>query len=315
MLVLRSLAVAAALALGVLTPGIAQAAPPANDDFGASTPVTTLPFSTQVDLAAATVAPDDPRECTSAGSDGHTVWFHHTATEDGLLRFGTTNKPSPPHIAAFTGDRGNLRMVENGCNWGAPGPSPITIQVTAGQTYHFMLSTWNGGAGSAEDVTVQRVQRLANDDFANAQNASGLFEAFRRADAAIGVAREFVAKHPETLLLTAADSDASGLQIVGLGRKNETPGEPRVPTTTKLGNPMDGVAGQGTGAFLSGPDRAGRRFWFGVTFSSKEDMVGGVVVRAEGVNRERLPVNLDNTELYVAMWETLFGKELSPQGD
>lgn len=174
MLVLRSLAVAAALALGVLTPGIAQAAPPANDDFGASTPVTTLPFTTQVDLAAATVAPDDPRECTGAGSNGHTVWFHHTATEDGLLRFGTTNKPSPPHIAAFTGDRGNLRKVENGCNWGAPGPSPITIQVASGQTYHFMLSTWNGGAGSAEDVTVQRVQRLANDDFANAQPITSL---------------------------------------------------------------------------------------------------------------------------------------------
>ena len=157
------------------------------------------------------------------------------------------------------------------------------------------------------------VEEEGTDDFANAQNASGLFEAFRRADAAIGLAREFVAKHPETLLLTAADSDASGLQIVGLGRKNETPGEPRVPTTTKLGNPMDGVAGQGTEAFLSGPDRAGRRFWFGVTFSSKEDMVGGVVVRAEGLNRERLPVNLDNTELYVAMWETLFGRELPAQ--
>jgi alkaline phosphatase len=155
------------------------------------------------------------------------------------------------------------------------------------------------------------VEEEGTDDFANAQNASGLFEAFRRADAAIGVAREFVAKHPETLLLTAADSDASGLHVVGLGRKNEadeTP--PRVPATTKLGNPVDGVTGQGTEAFLSGPDRAGRRFWFGVTFAAKDDMVGGVVVRAEGLNRERLPVNLDNTELYVAMWETLFGREL-----
>jgi alkaline phosphatase len=156
------------------------------------------------------------------------------------------------------------------------------------------------------------VEEEGTDDFANAQNASGLFEAFRRADAAIGVARDFVAAHPETLLLTAADSDASGLQIVGLGRKNETAEEPRVPATTKLGNPVDGVAGQGTEAFLSGPDRAGRRFWFGVTFTAKEDMVGGVVVRAEGLNRERLPVNLDNTELYVAMWETLFGRELTP---
>lgn len=158
------------------------------------------------------------------------------------------------------------------------------------------------------------VEEEGTDDFANAQNASGLFEAFKRADAAIGVAREFVAAHPDTLLLTAADSDASGLQIVGLGRQAaaDSPA-PAVPATTKLGNPVDGVAGQGSSAFLSGPDRAGRRFWFGVTFSSPGDLVGGVVARAEGLNRERLPVNLDNTELYVPMWETLFGREL-PRG-
>lgn len=155
------------------------------------------------------------------------------------------------------------------------------------------------------------VEEEGTDDFANANNASGLFEAFRRADAAIGVARDFVVGHPETLLLTAADSDASGLQVIGLGRQ-KAPDQtaPRVPATTKLGNPVDGVTGQGSEAFLSGADREGRRFWFGVTFSSGSDMVGGVVVRAEGLNRERLPVNLDNTELYVPMWETLFGREL-----
>jgi alkaline phosphatase len=155
------------------------------------------------------------------------------------------------------------------------------------------------------------VEEEGTDDFANNQNAAGTFESFRRADAAIGVARGFLAANPDTLLLTAADSDASGLQIIGLGRRT-APDQPapRVPATTRLGNPIDGVAGQGTEAFLSGPDLAGRRFWFGVTFSSSSDLVGGVVVRAEGVNRERIPVNLDNTELYVPMWETLFGREL-----
>jgi hypothetical protein len=174
MLALRSrvLAVAAALALGVLTPGLAQAAPPANDDFDSSAQITTLPFAAKVDLAAATEAPDDPHDCTGAGTIGHTVWYHHTATEDGLLRFGTTNDRSSPHISAFTGVRGNLRMVENGCNWGAPGPSPVTIKVTAGQTYHFMLSKY--WAGSAEDVTLQKVQLLPNDDFANAQPVTSL---------------------------------------------------------------------------------------------------------------------------------------------
>jgi alkaline phosphatase len=158
------------------------------------------------------------------------------------------------------------------------------------------------------------VEEEGTDDFPNNQNAAGALEAFRRADAAVGVARAFVAKHPGTLLLTAADSDASGMQIIGLGRRaSEQDAPPRVPATTRLGNPIDGVAGQGTEAFLSAPDREGRRFWFGVTFASGGDLVGGVVVRAEGLNRERVPVNLDNTELYVPMWETLFGRELPPR--
>ncbi|MDF3057514.1 MAG: Alkaline phosphatase [Rariglobus sp.] len=155
------------------------------------------------------------------------------------------------------------------------------------------------------------IEEEGTDDFANAQNASALFEAFRRADQAIGVARAFLERSPETLLFTAADSDASGLQVIGRGVQasaDEVP--PPVPAQTKLGNPIDGVAGQGTAAFLSGPDRTGRRFWFGVTFSSPYDMVGGVVVRADGLNRERLPVNFDNTDVYTMMWETLFGREL-----
>jgi alkaline phosphatase len=154
------------------------------------------------------------------------------------------------------------------------------------------------------------VEEEGTDDFANNANASGVIEAFRRADAAIGVAREFVGAHPQTLLLTAADSDASGLQIIGLGQQkssDETP--PIVPAATNLGNPVDGVGGSGTAAFRSGPDREGRHFWFGITFSSGGDLVGGVVARADGLNRERLPLNLDNTGLYVVMHETLFGEE------
>lgn len=176
MLVRRSrvLAVAAALALGMLTPGIAHAAPPANDDFDASTPVTTLPFTTQVDLTAATAAPDDPANCNGSERVENSLWFRHTATEDGLLRFGTTSGWYSHKVTAFTGDRGNLRLVQDGCNHGAPNPSPITIQVTAGQTYHFMLSESDAGPSSAVDVTVQKVQRLANDDFANAQPLTSL---------------------------------------------------------------------------------------------------------------------------------------------
>ena len=156
------------------------------------------------------------------------------------------------------------------------------------------------------------VEEEGTDNFANNNNASGVFEAFRRADAAIGVARRYLAAHPDTLLLTAADSDASGLQIIGLGDEKHGQAAPAVPKATRLGNPIDGIHGTGTEAFVSAPDRAGRRFWFGVAWSSSSDMVGGIVARAAGLNAERLPVSVDNTGIYDLMWETLFGRELPP---
>ncbi len=158
------------------------------------------------------------------------------------------------------------------------------------------------------------VEEEGTDNFANRYNATGTFEALRRADAAIGVAREFLSRHPDTLILTAADSDAGSLQIVDFGRQT-SPDEaaPVLPPVTKIGTPLDGVAGTGTAAFLSAPNAHGNRSWFGVSWGAPDDVLGGVVARAAGLNAERLRVNLDNTQLYDLMWETLFGRELPPE--
>lgn len=155
------------------------------------------------------------------------------------------------------------------------------------------------------------IEEEGTDNFANRYNAAGTFEALRRADAAIGVAREFLARHPDTLILTAADSDAGAMQIVDFGMQR-TPDEPApiLPPVTKIGTPLDGVAGTGTPAFLSAPNAQGNRFWFGVSWGAPDDVIGGVVARAAGLNAHRLRVNLDNTQLYDLMWETLFGREL-----
>lgn len=155
------------------------------------------------------------------------------------------------------------------------------------------------------------VEEEGTDNFANKFNAAGTFEALRRADAAIGVARRHLARHPDTLILTAADSDAGGMQIIAFGmQKGPAETAPVLPPVTLIGNPLDGVAGTGTAAFLSAPDRAGARFWFGVAWGGPDDMIGGIVARAAGLNAGRLRVNLDNTQLYDLMWETLFGRAL-----
>jgi alkaline phosphatase len=187
------------------------------------------------------------------------------------------------------------------------------------------LPLYNAGTPDVADMTraalqvferlgrrfILAVEEEGTDNFANRYNAAGTFEALRRADAAIGVAREFLARHPDTLILTAADSDAGAMQIVDFGMQG-APDEaaPVLPPVTKIGTPLDGVAGTGTAAFLSAPDARGHRFWFGVSWGAPDDVIGAVVARAAGLNAERLRVNLDNTQLYDLMWETLFGREL-----
>jgi len=52
------------------------------------------------------------------------------------------------------------------------------------------------------------------DNFANNNNAAGTLKHWKRADDAIGVAQDFIDKQdPNTLLITAADSEAGGLQV------------------------------------------------------------------------------------------------------
>lgn len=155
----------------MITPGVAHATPPSNDDFDASAAITTLPFTAQLDRSEATKALDDPATCNSWNPEG-SVWFHHTATEDGFLRAGTAGSDLDVKTSAFTGDRGDLRPVASGCSVGPT--SPMTIRVTAGQTYRFMVTDGYNGRGATTNLSVQRMAPLANDDFANAQPLTSL---------------------------------------------------------------------------------------------------------------------------------------------
>ena len=55
----------------------------------------------------------------------------------------------------------------------------------------------------------------STDNVANNANAIGTLRALKVADDTIGVFREFISANPNTMLLTAADSDAGGMQIFG----------------------------------------------------------------------------------------------------
>jgi len=147
------------------------------------------------------------------------------------------------------------------------------------------------------------------DNFANKNNASGLLESLRRADEGIGVARQFLREHPDTLVLVASDSNAGGLTVVGHRTDRMPPGRP-TPERDPNGAPVDGRDGTASPPFLAPPDENGTRLPFWIAWGSKDDTSGGVVVRADGLNADRIRGNVDNIDLYRVMYLTLFGRDL-----
>lgn len=152
------------------------------------------------------------------------------------------------------------------------------------------------------------VEEEGSDNFANINNAPGTLEAVARADAAIGVALDYAADHPATLVLTAADSDAGGLAIYPLEDPSEF-NQP-LPVTTNSGSPLDGRAGTGTPPFAAEPDASGTRLHFGIAWAGGTDFLGGIVARAHGLNADLLPASVDNTDIYRMLYATVFGRWL-----
>ncbi|MBA3850152.1 MAG: alkaline phosphatase [Opitutus sp.] len=148
------------------------------------------------------------------------------------------------------------------------------------------------------------------DNFAGNNNAPGTLEAHARADAGIGVARAFLATHPDTLVLTASDSNAGGMTIVGPQADKLDPAQP-LPARTSNGAPLDGREGTGTPPFMAKPDENGRALPFGISWGTGDDSAGGVVVRADGLNAGRVRGSMDNVDVYRVMYLTLFGRELA----
>ncbi|BAZ82765.1 alkaline phosphatase [Sphaerospermopsis kisseleviana CS-549] len=153
------------------------------------------------------------------------------------------------------------------------------------------------------------LEEEGSDNFGNYNNAIGCLTALKRADDAVGVAMKFIEKNPNTLLVTAADSDAGGLELVGATEKDFPFNKP-LPEKGKNGAPWDGKEGTSTLPFISAPDKQGRRFPFAISWSGFGDNAGGIIAKAHGFNAGLLNGTVDNTDIYRLMYRTLFGKEL-----
>ncbi|MEL7242276.1 MAG: alkaline phosphatase [Cyanobacteria bacterium J06573_2] len=162
-----------------------------------------------------------------------------------------------------------------------------------------------------DNGSIAIVEEEGTDNFGNNNNSSGTLEAMIRGDAAIGEALNFVDKYSNTLLITAADSDAGGLEV----RDPRDPEEPvgtinANPTTEPRPVPLDGVDGANTLPFTAAPDTNGDVFNFGIGWVGTPDFPGAIVSKASGLNADKLPSTVDNTGIYELMYETLFDTEL-----
>jgi alkaline phosphatase len=155
------------------------------------------------------------------------------------------------------------------------------------------------------------------DNFSNfALNARGTIEATKRADDAIGIALKFAQKNPNTLIITTADSEASGLSIVADPRLNSKGNVipvyaiNRLDGTTYFTVYLDGKDGTNTPPFLSAPDRNGKRLPFAIAWSTEGDQSGGIVARAYGLYADMLKGTIDNTDIYRIKYRVLFNRLL-----
>ena len=153
------------------------------------------------------------------------------------------------------------------------------------------------------------IEEEGSDNFCNFNNAKGCIEAVKRADDAVGVAMEFIEKNPNTLLITAADSDAGGLEVIG-ATTEKFPLDKPLPEKGRNGAPWDGKDGTATLPFVSGPDKQGNNHPFAIAWGGSDDFTGSIIAKSHGLNADKLPSNVDNTDIYRLMYLTLFGTEI-----
>lgn len=177
----------------------------------------------------------------------------------------------------------------------------LEIAPTVGEMLHKTLAIF---AAQPDRQFFIVAEEEGTDNLCNANNANGCLEALKRSDDAIGVAKQFIERQPNTLLLTAADSEAGGMSVIAVA-----PDQP-VADADRNGAPLDGIAGRGTLPFISAPDAAGNRWPFAISWSTFSDGSGGILTRAHGLNADLLPSIIDNTDVYRMKYATLFGQML-----
>jgi alkaline phosphatase len=202
--------------------------------------------------------------------------------------------------------------------WGSPADTPGHNPPTAAEMNTLALEVLRRHSTATGMPFFLVAEVESTDNVPNNANAIGTLRALKSADDTIGVYREFIAANPNTLLLTAADSDAGGIQLLSPAPADDD----EVTTSTgnptgvglNLGFPLDGIEGQSTAPFMSAPDAFGNEHDFAIGWVGTNDVAGGILSRAEGLNAELLRTEFrtqfDSADVYRLLYVTLFGELL-----
>lgn len=156
---------------------LANAAPPANDNFANAQTISGMNGqSVMVSNTEATTESGEPSHALNRG--GRSVWYKYTATGNGSLQIATTGSFFDTLLAVYEGTSlSNLKLVATNDNIEDPQFSCICsrlrIGTMTGKTYYIAVDGKYSGNGSIStgDATVNFVMSnvSANDNFANAE--------------------------------------------------------------------------------------------------------------------------------------------------
>lgn len=127
---------------------------PPNDRVADAEPITTLPATRTVDLASATVSPEDNSGSALSGN----VWYLWTAPRAMRLRVTGVGDGFTPVVAAFEGELGALSAVTGGLG-------TFVLTAEAGKTYRLLFALMSSGPRGVATITFEEELNAApNDD-------------------------------------------------------------------------------------------------------------------------------------------------------
>jgi alkaline phosphatase len=199
---------------------------------------------------------------------------------------------------------------------GTPGHNPPTVdEMTAAS-----LVLLERASAAAELPFMLVLETESADNFGNNDNAIGVLNAVHYTDLALGHLRAFQARVPDTLIVTAADSDAGGMQVFSpapltdAGVTSTVNGNPTGVEEEQVGVSLDGMMGRASAPFVTPEDAFGNTQNFAIGWIGTPDVAGGILSRAQGLNAELLNTmfagSFDSTDVYRIMYATLFGEML-----